>query len=732
MNLESAAAVSTSVASEQIDLEQHYLDGLFRHRDDELQQVHDDIAGLAERRPTESQAAIDDQARLTALSRRRSELAHAASGLCFGRIDDTEGTRTYIGRIGLRAAGADDPMLVDWRAPVARAFYTATAAHPLGLRGRRHLRTTGRTVVGLDDEMLSGAAGQSSGIVGEAALLAALDARRTGSMGDIVATLQREQDDIIRSPQPGCLVVQGGPGTGKTAVALHRAAYLLFSYPRLAERGVLLIGPSTAFLRYIDQVLPSLGETQVVAATVATLLPGLRTSEHDPARAAEVKGRAVWAGILQRAVAAREPAIVDLRLEHGGEVLVVPADQIRAVMTAARADTAGRHQAREHFRAGLLDLLARTVIENGTQQLEDVEKGFESILATVDASLSRERGPDSSPAPSPTAADLPAVRRAIGADAQVAEAVDALWPEQDPQQVLGQLLADHQLLAVLAPELTDADRRAVVQESMRPTAWTVQDIALIDELADLVGAPTLVGDQAGIQPGSLALAAATDRTVAYGHIVVDEAQELSAMQWRMLLRRCPSRSFTVVGDMNQAESPGSPASWEQALEPIFGRALRRTDLTVCYRTPREVMASAATVLRKAGSEVAAPRGVRSTGVQPWERVIGEADLTVQVAQAVDELLARYAGGRVAVIAPAARCPALSEELALSQRYAEDAVVVIDPTGSKGLEFDAVVVVDPHAIARQRRGWNALYVAMTRCTQELGLLLLQSDPLLPTE
>lgn len=524
--MESATAVSTSVTNEQIELEQQYLDGLFRHRDDELQRVHDDIAGLAERRPTEPQAEIDDQARLTALSRRRSELTQAESGLCFGRIDDTEGARTYIGRIGLRAAGADDPMLVDWRAPVARAFYTATAAHPLGMRSRRHLRTAGRTVVGLDDEMLSGAAEESSGIVGEAALIAALDARRTGSMGDIVATLQREQDDIISSPQHGCLVVQGGPGTGKTAIALHRAAYLLFSYPRLAERGVLLIGPSTAFLRYIDQVLPSLGETQVVAATVATLLPGLRASQQDSAQAAEVKGRVVWVGILQRAVAAREPAIVDLRLEHGGDLLVVAADQIRGVMTAARADTAGRHQAREHFRAGMLDLLARTVIDNSTQQLEDVEKGFESILATVDASLGRERGPASSPAPSPSAADLPAVRAAIGADAQAVGAVDALWPVQDPKQVLAELLADQDLLAALAPELTAADRRAVVREGIRPNAWTVQDIALIDELADLVGAPTVSGDQPGIQPGSLAMAAATD------------GPWPSGMWWSMRRRSC--------------------------------------------------------------------------------------------------------------------------------------------------------------------------------------------------
>ncbi len=730
--MESAATVSASVASEQLELEQQYLDGLFRHRDDELQRVRDDIAGLAQRRPTELQAGIDDQARLTALSRRCSELTHAESGLCFGRIDDLEGTRIYIGRIGLRAAGADDPMLVDWRAPVARAFYTATAAHPLGLRGRRHLRTAGRTVVGLDDELLTGAAEESSGIVGEAALIAALDARRTGSMGDIVATLQREQDDIIRSPQHGCLVVQGGPGTGKTAVALHRAAYLLFSYPRLAERGMLLIGPSTAFLRYIDQVLPSLGETQVVAATVATLLPGLRASRHDSAQAAEIKGRAAWAGILRRAVAATQPSIVELRLEHGGDVLVVPAEQIRAVMTAARADTAGRHQARAHFRAGMLDLLASTVIDNGTEQLEDVEKGFESILATVDASLSRERGPGSSPAASSTVADLQAVRRAIGADAAVAEVVDELWPEQDPQQVLGQLLADQDLLAGWAPELTDADRRAVVREGIRTSGWTVADIALIDELADLVGAPTVTGDQAGIQPGSLAMAAATDRTGAYGHVVVDEAQELSAMQWRMLLRRCPSRSFTVVGDMNQAESPGSQASWDQALQPIFGSTLRRTDLTVCYRTPREVMARAAMVLRRAGSDIAAPRGVRSAGVPPWQRVVGEVDLAVQVAQAVDELSAKYAGGRVAVIAPAGRCPALSNGLALSELSAGESVVVIDPTGSKGLEFDAVVVVDPHAIARQRRGWNALYVAMTRCTQELGMLLLESEPLLTAE
>jgi len=711
-----------TTTNEQLRREQHQLDAMFARRDAELQAVVAELAGLSGGSRLDPQQRVEQQARMTALARRRVELERAESGLCFGRIDGLDGKRTYLGRIGLRDPGADDPLVVDWRAPVARTFYTATAAHPQGLRARRHISTDRRTVLGIDDEALD-AGSTDSEVVGEAALIASLNARRTGAMGDIVATLQREQDDIIRAPRHGCLVVQGGPGTGKTAVALHRAGYLLFSYPRLAERGVLVIGPSTAFLHYIEQVLPSLGETQVVAATPATLLPGVTAQQEDSATAAEIKGRAVWAAVLQRAVVARQPAISDLRPRYGGEPLNIPAGQVAEVLAAASADAAGHHQSRELFRAGMLDLLARTVIEDGLQLLADVEKGFEDILATVDAGLLRERG-GSGPAVPPAAdPDLPSVRRTLAGDPQAAAAIESVWPALDPELVLSELLDDEQALAALAPELTDADRVAVVRHGSR---WSAEDIALLDELADLVGAPTMLGGSDTIDPQSLAAAAGADRTWAFGHVIVDEAQELSAMQWRMLLRRCPSRSFTVVGDVNQAESPGSAGSWTSALQPVFGDRIRQVELTICYRTPQEVMARTAAVLAAAGSTVEAPHGVRSTGVLPWRRTVTADQLVEQVRESVAGLLDRYAGGRVAVIAPPDRCRALCELVAATTNGG-DAVQVLEPAASKGLEFDAVLLVDPHGIVERRRGWNALYVAMTRCTQELGVLALGDGP-----
>ncbi len=689
-----------------VNAEQVYLDMLFGVRDAELAGLQCQLDEDCGRAPADPQERVQQAARTDRRRRRQAELSAVTSGLCFGRIEHPDGAR-YIGRVGLRAEAepGDDPLLVDWRAPVARSFYTATAAAPQGPLGRRHIRTEGRTVTGVDDEDFGG--GQqpvgagAAGRVGEAALIAALDRRRTGRMGDIVATLQAEQDSIVRAPHHGCLVVQGGPGTGKTVVALHRAAYLLFTHARLAERGVLVVGPSAAFLDYIDQVLPSLGETQARSATLQTLVPGVVVSRIDEPAAASLKGSALWADVLARAVQEREPAVAAVEIHWSDEVLVIEEDEVADLLTQARREVSGRHRARSVFRSTLLDLLAERVVEAAQQLIDDAERGFEDILAGVDKSLAREGlAGESAPKVDPVG-----VRRALESDPDVALLILAIWPLLDPAAVLEELLGDPTALRRAAPELTVDQLRSVERSG---AGWSVEDVALLDEIADLVGAP---------DPGNDDVSART-RTV--GHVIVDEAQELSPMQWRMLVRRCPTRSFTVVGDVNQVAAPGGSISWTGTLAPIFGPSLRQVDLTVCYRTPREVMERTAPVLRAAGSSVPPPEGARSTGIRPWRKDLHFVDLPSAVSEEVEGLLERHRGGTVAVIAPEAR-------LALLRKSIGAGAVLITPQDSKGLEFDAALVIDPAGIVADRRGWNALYVAMTRCTQELGLLCPDGAP-----
>ncbi|WP_157063373.1 HelD family protein [Luteipulveratus mongoliensis] len=723
-------------AHAELEREQQHLDELFDRRDSLIGTVaRDRAAHLAtahdEADRTTAAAAV------AALTRREQELERADRGLCFGRVDTDEGEQRYIGRIGLPSEDEDaDPLLVDWRAPAARPFYTATAAQPLGLHRRRHIRTDQRTVLSIDDELLDAEnTSDASGLVGEAALMEALDARRTGAMGDVVATLQGEQDEIIRASHRGCLVVQGGPGTGKTAVALHRAAYLLFTHTHLVERGVLVVGPSPAFLDYIDQVLPSLGETQVVATTVERLLPGAEVGRVDTAAAAEVKGRALWADVLRRSVQARQPVSRAIEVPYDGERVTLDEPAVAEILARARAGQASHHLARERFREQAIDALAAAALKRAAQLLEEVEHGFEDILGKLDKSLRKQAevvGVRSSSrgvqvdgvATAEDAADL---RRDLATSPDVLAELDSVWPTLDPQRILGGLLADRAVLAEYAPELTDADRAVVCRPE--GAAWSVPDIALLDELADLVGETDRAGEVAADNSRTLAERASADRTWAFGHVIVDEAQELSAMQWRMLVRRCPTRSFTLVGDVNQAYAPGSAPSWEDALASSFGDRWRRTELTISYRTPREVMERTAPVLAAAGSSVEPPRSVRSNDRLPTRREVLEARLVTEVTDAARELSERYRGGQVAVIALPGRHEALRAALGSSaEGHAQ--VRLVSPLDSKGLEFDAVVLVDPHAVAAGPRGWSSLYVCMTRCTQELHIVVPSDGSITP--
>ncbi|MFI5674794.1 HelD family protein [Streptomyces cellulosae] len=666
--------------------------------------------------------------------------------LCFGRLDLTSGVTHHIGRIGLRTEDAErTPILIDWRADVARPFYLATGHTPMGLRRRRHLTTEGRRVTALHDEILDLGDATRTGHEdpsGDAVLLAALNSARTGRMSDIVQTIQAEQDEIIRAPHRGVLVVEGGPGTGKTAVALHRAAYLLYEHRELlAKRAVLIVGPNPAFLGYIGEVLPSLGETGVLLATVGELFPGVKATATDTPQAAAVKGRADMADVLAAVVRDRQ-ALPDpvIAIAHDREILMLDDDLVNMARERTRAAGLPHNAAREHFEGHILNTLTDMVAERiGTDPYDGSN--------LLDPS------------------DITQIRDELAENPEVWSAIDQLWPRVTPKRLVADFLA--------APEgyLSDEDAAAVRRPVTR--AWTVADVPLLDEAAELLGEDDRVAraraereretqiayaqgvldvsyasrtyefeDKEDSDPESsevlsahdiidaerfaerheeddhrsAAERAAADRTWAFGHIIVDEAQELSPMAWRLLMRRSPTRSMTLVGDPAQTAEAAGVGSWAGILEPYVEDRWEHTRLGVNYRTPAEIMDVAAAVVRARHPGFEPPSSVRSTGERPWARATD--DLPGAVAKAVAELTP--AEGRLAVIAPRELHRRLAARLDGVTAGAEPdltrTVVLLDPRQAKGLEFDSVLVVEPG-----RYGTSDLYVALTRATQHLGVL-----------
>ncbi|MDT0307765.1 AAA family ATPase [Streptomyces sp. DSM 44917] len=690
------------------------------------------------------------------LARRAAQLDAVENGLCFGRIDLRDGESRHIGRMGILEDGGEfEPLLIDWRAPAARPFYVATGRRPENVRRRRHIATRGREVTGVLDEFF-GAGPEGAGPGGdaaEAALLAAVNSPRTARMTDIVATIQAEQDAIIRAPHAGILVVQGGPGTGKTAVALHRAAYLLYTRrERLARSAVLIVGPNPAFLRYIGEVLPSLGETGVLLATVDRLFPGVTPTAAESPAAAELKGRAAMAEVLAAAVADRQrvPEGEGRRVLHGGRRVLLERDAFLRARRLARETGLPHNQARPVCHDALLDSLADRVA--GRFAVDPVDGG--SLLS---------------------AGDREEIRADLAGDPAVLAVLEAAWPALTPQRLLAGLYSSTARLERAAPALTAEERALLHRPAPAHADWTAADVPLLDEAAELLGpdadSERAAGQRAEAEYGErLALAqealdvaygsrdtdfadeedgeeaevlsafdlldaqaladryaegdhrtaaerAAADRTWTFGHVVVDEAQELTAMAWRLLMRRCPGRSMTLVGDIAQTGEPGGAASWERVLAPHVGDRWRQAELTVNYRLPAEIAAVAAGVLFRIDPWRSTPRAVRSTGVAPWRLAVPRAALAREAAR-----LAAAEPGSVALIGPASLRGALA-------RAAGEGVAVLDPRQAKGLEFDAVIVVDPAAIVAEspsaqagpHRGLNDLYVALTRPTQRLGLL-----------
>ncbi|WP_033290471.1 RNA polymerase recycling motor ATPase HelR [Amycolatopsis jejuensis] len=731
--------MSTQGYEAELLAEQHYVADLYRRLDAERDRAERQF-NAALKRNDETPGERDVEVRAMVKETRR--LSVADSGLCFGRLDALSGERSYIGRIGLFDEGHDyAPVLLDWRAPASRPFYTATAAQPEGTERRRQFHTKGRSLTSFTDENFTGPTptgptSTEANPTGEnftetsttestrtenTALLAALNAPRGEGMRDIVATIQAEQDRIIRLDHPGVVVIEGGPGTGKTVVALHRVAYLLYTQRERMERhGVLVVGPHPSFLGHIDRVLPSLGESDVVFTTPGGLVPGMHVTAEDGPEAARLKGSRKMLDVLAAAISDRqqlppEPVHIGLR-----DVTVrIDAETAEWARDEARASGLPHNEARSVFTEIVTYVLTERAIAR-------IGKGW---LTRDD----REAWED-------LRSDL---LKELAADPVFTKALDDLWPILTPETLLSQLYSSPEKLtkAGADPNLarTDGD------------AWTVSDVPLLDELVDLLGtkpdhttkrkfteeqqaeaeyaagvmdilkldreemdedvmlapehllyAEDLAGRFVERDTRDLAERAAADRDWTYRHVVVDEAQELSEMDWRVLMRRCPARSFTVVGDLAQRRSAAGATSWGAMLDPyVPGRWLYRS-LTVNYRTPAEIMAVAGALLAEFAPGVEPPESVRASGTKPWSRQVTDDELPIAIEEFAQEEAGRE--GTSVVIGPAG---------------IKGAVL---PTETKGLEYDAVLVVDPDRIlADGPRGAADLYVALTRATQRLGVL-----------
>ncbi|MFL6179385.1 MAG: HelD family protein [Actinomycetes bacterium] len=734
------------MAKSEVENEQSYLDVLYARLDLVRERTDAELREVRRAGATGTPAARSERdAFATLYEDRLSQLHGVEERLCFGRLDMSDRTTRYIGRLGL----FDDDqtqLLVDWRAPASRDFYQATSLRPGDVVRRRHLETRYRKVGAIYDDVLAldefearadliAHTSESTSLTTDGALLAALNARRTGRMSDIVATIQSEQDEIIRAPLQGIMVVQGGPGTGKTAVALHRAAFLLYTHrDRLESRGVLLVGPSPVFLRYISQVLPSLGETGVVTATLEELMPGVQVTGADQDRAKALKGSLRMVQVLEQAVRQRvRLPEKERQLRVGSVSIPLRPRVIRSTAEAARRGGRTHNAARIVFVRNMLQHFVDLYAHATGQTPDGVDRAY------VEAQLRESKD----------------VRREL----------NLAWPPLAGEQVLADLFASPEQLFAATPGWRN-DERAYLLRS-RADGWTADDVPLLDELAELIGdddegaaaesqrehvaaseevrrarevleslggrAAELVSAQSlaarfvdSAPVFTVAERAFADRTWAYGHVIVDEAQELSPMAWRLLLRRCPTKSFTVVGDISQATGPAASPSWQDALSPHVGAAWERRDLTINYRTPAQVMESACAMLAASGAQIDPPTSVRA-GQPPFF-------VPIEDVPAVEHLVAEQVkilgDGRLAVIGPVSLQAELAEVMGTWLSASEDLqapVVLLTPEQTKGLEFDHVIVVDPSGIVAEGvHGARALFVAMTRPTQRLVLAYLDDQ------
>ena len=637
----------------------------------------------------------------------------------------TEREVRYIGRLGIRDEHYE-PLVMDWRAPAAAPFYRATPVEPLGVLRRRVLRCRGSVVVGIEDDLMVPDPPDDLVVVGDGALMAALTRSRGAQMRDIVATIQRHQDEAIRAPARGVTEITGGPGTGKTVVALHRAAYLLYSDRRRYESGgILVVGPSGAYTAYIERVLPSLGEDSVSLRALGDLVDAFTTERHDPPATAAIKGSLRIREVLARAARDLSPdAPHELRVFAGGYAVR---------LDAAALDRVRAQALRQHPRNLAVPAAAALLAEAAYRAVRPTER--ENFLAR------------------------------FGDHPDVESFLAAWWPQVDPREVL-LWLADAERMSryaagVLTPEEAELVR-ASLAVALETGSWSISDVPLVDDLAARVGpvqqevesergfyeieeletlaqaalpevyrsaegAPSSQSHRVSADPRERLLAGTIGRVPEYAHVLVDEAQDLSPMQWRLLGRRGRYASWTVVGDLAQSSWP-DPVEAAAAREQAWGgQAYRRFHMTTNYRNAREIFDYAAAMIRRYVPDADIPDAVRQSGAVPVEEALGD-----DVVGAVERAVAGLAGqveGTIAVITPDRYAVSLGGVVARLHQV-DPAVAarvrVIDPLSTKGLEYDATVVVDPDEIgASCAGGVRTAYVVLTRAAHRMVVLLAPS-------
>ncbi|MEV1109222.1 AAA family ATPase [Micromonospora sp. NPDC049751] len=690
---------------QEIAVEQRHLDRVYA-RLAELRQsaVRAERDGYRMARVGTFGALVERDAMVFHAAQRRHTLDAEHEGLVFGRLDLRDRQVLHVGRLGIRDEDAST-LVVDWRAPAASAFYQATPAQPLGVVRRRTIQSQRERVTRIEDDLLDPeAAPEGMTVVGDGALLATLSRATGRGMRDIVATIQREQDEAIRSPGSGVTIVAGGPGTGKTAVALHRAAFLLYSdRSRYAGGGILVVGPSTVFVEYIASVLPSLGEDTATLHSLGTLFPGMTATRTDPPEVAAVKGSLRMRRVLERAARDAVPgAPGELRLLYRGGLL--------------------RLDRRE------LDAIRDRALHRGARRNEVRRAGFDGVFAALWAQARRVN-----------IGRLPEQRAfedEIAERPEFREFLKAWWPRLHPRHVLGWLARPDRLRRYAGGILSGAEIRLLgtAYQSLDSEGLTIADVALLDELDALLGKPVKPArarrDPFQLAGGVRELSTAADRQRAaraaarerpedyreYAHVVVDEAQDVSPMQWRMIGRRGRLASWTVVGDPAQTAWTGDPEELTRSRDQALGRRKRHEfTLTTNYRNSAEIFAVAAAEIRRLYPDLPLPRAVRSTGVDPVELVVPPAGLQAAAVQAATGLLGEV-DGTVGVITPVTRRDEVAGWL---DALGATRLQVVTSLEAKGMEYDGVVLVAPSEIrADPGSGVRTLYVALSRATQRL--------------
>ncbi len=699
---------SPSALDRELAIEQAHVDLVYRHLDHAARaarQVASQGRSLYQSdresyvREEDGTALFERDAFAFQAARRLAALDAEHEGLVFGRLDLDDGEIRYVGRIGVRDEEYE-PLVIDWRARAAEPFYRATATDPMDVTRRRVLRCRNDKVIGIEDDLLDEGSGSNLVIIGEGALMAALKRSRGRQMRDIVSTIQAEQDQAIRAEYAGVTTISGGPGTGKTVVALHRAAFLLYSNRRRFERGgILVVGPSPVFMNYIERVLPSLGEDSVTLRSiggVAVDVLGFASQRVDEPSAAAIKGSLRMVPLLKR--------LIDLPLVRAEQ------DDLRLLVTVkgeALSLSAGALQRIRH------EVLRHHKLNRGRDAAE------KALLSALVAQVPEELD-----------LDPDAARDLISDSAPYKMFLNAWWPTLDALDVLARL-RDPGVVARVAGGLLSADEQAALSASIGSEA-TVADIALLDELVAQLG-PVLEEEDDdpllfladGTQVSELVTTADVlsreverdpdaDPHDTFAHLLIDESQDITPMQWRMLRRRGAQASWTVVGDPAQSSWP-APEETAQALAELVGNGPHRNfRLSVNYRSPAEVFDLAARVVRADFPQADLPEAVRSTGIDPLLLTTPTADLEATLADQVATLVDQVEG-TIGVVTP----PSLMDRVAVTLADASERVLLVTPLEAKGLEYDGVIVVSPDdVVAESPGGVRVLYVALTRPTQRL--------------